>query len=166
MTAAIFGLIGVLVGGILNGVVAHWLDNRRDFRAAVISARLVRHELELVRGDFEHFFESGRGSDLPVIPIKHPAWARYRESLARVLPAPDWEMVSAGYTWIELHNTDPPLMAPEDDLSEDAKTFYADILTEMRGSLISLLPLQEGRRNRVGLKLRWRRWQHLRRQMY
>ncbi len=166
MTAAIFGLLGVIVGGVLNGVVAYWLERRREVREAIVGARLVRHELDLIRGDFEHFLRENRGSAMPRVPIRHPAWDAHREILARVLPAPDWEMVSAGYTWIELHNGEPPNMSDDEEIGEGMQDLYADVLTEMKGSLVSLLPLTEGRRNRVGLRMRWRRWRSLRREMY
>ena len=45
MTAAIFGLVGVIIGGLINAVVAAWQARRADKASARTGARLVALEL-------------------------------------------------------------------------------------------------------------------------
>lgn len=42
MTEAIFGLIGVVIGGGLNLVGLCWIERRRDRRTAQVAARILR----------------------------------------------------------------------------------------------------------------------------
>ncbi|MDQ6804764.1 MAG: hypothetical protein M3065_07305 [Actinomycetota bacterium] len=131
MTAAVFGLLGVIVGGVLNGLIQAALARRRDHADGVVAARLVLHELELLRGDFELWLQGDRA---PRVPTPSRAWQAHRAALARVLAEPEWDMVSAAYTWVELHNADPPVEQrpdPEDD-------FWRSVLTEMEGGMWAL----------------------------
>src|ERR1700733_13065352 len=47
--APIAGLVGVIIGGLLNAVLTSEYERRRELSAAVVAARLVREELELSR---------------------------------------------------------------------------------------------------------------------
>ncbi len=49
MTAAIFGLVGVIVGGFLTGLVDFVLDLRRECNAARAASKLVRSQLKDAR---------------------------------------------------------------------------------------------------------------------
>jgi hypothetical protein len=131
MTAAVFGLLGVIVGGALNGLIQAALARRRDRADGVAAARLVLHELELLKGDFELWLQGDRP---PRVPITSPAWQAHRASLARVLAEPEWDMVSAAYTWVELHNSDPPVQRRA-DLEDD---FWRSVVTEMEGGTWAL----------------------------
>ena len=45
MTDAVFGLLGVLVGGAITGWTTYALERRRERAAARVAARLVREDL-------------------------------------------------------------------------------------------------------------------------
>jgi hypothetical protein len=45
MLPAVFGLIGVIVGGLLNAAVTAWQARREDVASARVAARLVDLEL-------------------------------------------------------------------------------------------------------------------------
>lgn len=59
VTAAIFGLLGVIVGGVLNGAVAHWSERRKDRRLGVVAARLVRYELDFIYDELTAWDDAG-----------------------------------------------------------------------------------------------------------
>jgi hypothetical protein len=126
MTAALFGLAGVIVGGVLNGTIARALELSRQRATGVVAARLVHHELTLIRSDFELWLEGDRP---PHVPVYSPMWHEHRVTLARVLEEPEWDMVSASYTWVDLHNADPPI----DDQPAPDDTFWKSVVIEMRG---------------------------------
>ena len=59
MTEAIFGLIGVVVGGLISGGLSLILEWRKERVAARVAARLVREDLLPVSLGMEDVF-SGR----------------------------------------------------------------------------------------------------------
>ena len=99
VTAAIFGLIGVVVGGLLNGAVTAWQARRTDAFAARVGARLVDLELRqaalaLAVLEDEKPIASGEGGSPK---FSTAAWDKYQEVLARTLADEDWLTVSAAY---------------------------------------------------------------------
>jgi hypothetical protein len=54
MSEAIFGLIGVIVGGVLQGGTAWWMDRRREDWAAHKAGRLFAYELGAIESALEH----------------------------------------------------------------------------------------------------------------
>src|SRR3954452_15287485 len=97
MTAAIFGLLGVIVGGVINGVVTAALQRRTDRADQRSAARLVRSELvgyrslalEATRRPPDH---------LPQLQNAAPVlWQSNRTVLARALPNGHWARVARAY---------------------------------------------------------------------
>jgi hypothetical protein len=88
MTAAMFGLLGVIVGGVINGAVARWQSRCADSNAVRAAARLLLDELTqgwaLV--DIE---EGGEVVKSERVPTTH-RWTEYEELFARALPINDW----------------------------------------------------------------------------
>lgn len=158
LAPAIFGLLGVIVGGLLNGALAYWRVRREEFREAVVGARFVSHEVELLGADVDRWIRQGYVAQED-FPLAQPAWDAHNEKLARILHGVDWEMVSATYTWVEIFNKNPPMMEDGDD------QFFADVLTEIKGGVLSLKPLVNGQHPRIGLRLRLARRRMLRREL-
>jgi hypothetical protein len=50
MTAAIFGLVGVIVGGVLNGVASYALERRREASVFRLVARELVDDLTHISG--------------------------------------------------------------------------------------------------------------------
>lgn len=95
MSEAIFGLIGVVVGGVLSGAV-QWAMTRRDERGATRrAARLVRSELREMRDLLTtwlgfaawhwSWWESPR------------EWVEHRDVLAAGVSAEVWELTERAY---------------------------------------------------------------------
>jgi hypothetical protein len=98
VTAALFGLVGVIVGGVLNGGVAYVLERRQERANGIVAARLVSHELGMLSGHFEHLHKLNLAAGLLPVPVTTREWEVHRTVLARVLSPADWEIVHAGYT--------------------------------------------------------------------
>lgn len=102
MTAAIFGLIGVVVGGLITGGVQIWIEHLRKRGELRTAKRLVDSELHSVTLDLEKFTTDGitpaewrRDQLLPSL-----AWREHRAILA-ALPDADWEQLYVVYDAIE-----------------------------------------------------------------
>lgn len=101
MTAAIFGLIGVIVGAVINGAATALLQRRAERSDQRSAARLVRSEL--VRY-WTLADEAGRRSpeDLPQLHEMTPIlWQSYRAVLARALADEDWFLVARAYAHVD-----------------------------------------------------------------
>ena len=101
MTAAIFGLLGVIVGAVINGVVATVLQRRTERADQRSAARLVRSELVRFRA---LAIEAGQRSPehLPQLHDMTPAlWHDHRAVLARALEDADWAAVASAYAHVD-----------------------------------------------------------------
>jgi hypothetical protein len=95
MTAAWFGLLGVVVGGVIS-TLWNWLAVvRAELTDAMVGARLVDREL----AGRQH-----RPSNV-ADTTSDPLWDDYRAALARVLGKTQWDTVSAAYA----HRDDPDM---------------------------------------------------------
>jgi len=59
VTAAIFGLLGVVVGGVLNGAVAYVLDQRREAKVFKLVTRELFEDLTYVGGTIDRTLKDG-----------------------------------------------------------------------------------------------------------
>jgi hypothetical protein len=101
VTAAIFGLIGVVVGAVVNGMVTGILNRRAERSARQSAARLVLSEL--VRF-YALAIESERlpPENLPQLrDIAPRLWQSQREILARALSIEQWELVAGAYARVD-----------------------------------------------------------------
>lgn len=96
MIAALFGLLGVVVGGVLTGVVTAGLDRVRDSRRALVAARLVQDDLSYIQAVLKVEIEEGvwkrLTGDEPPLPFD--AWNEGRDLLAAHLTFLEWTVAS------------------------------------------------------------------------
>jgi hypothetical protein len=92
MTAAIFGLLGVIIGGLLNAGIAWIGDRRRSRRDARVAIRLVATEIEENQISFKLALEARSYRQFEYAGTK--AWDSWRETLADVLTDEDWEPIN------------------------------------------------------------------------
>lgn len=101
MVAAIFGLVGVVIGGVLNGLVTAWLQHRTQHSDGKVSMRLVRGELGL----FHNLAKRAASTSIPDLPQFRDAdtklWRTNRSVLARSLDDSQWSRVALAYSYIE-----------------------------------------------------------------
>jgi hypothetical protein len=107
MTEAIFGLVGVVVGGVLTGVVQAW-QQRRTARAEMrAGARLISAELSVLQERLRRYGDGQTGRpELPDV-----VWPAHRAVMARELDRDDWVMVARAYALLELWEGDRPAAA-------------------------------------------------------
>ncbi len=101
MTVAIFALVGVIVGAVVNGAVTAFLQRRANWYERRSAARLVRSELVHFRS---LALEAARRppENLPQLRDATPIlWQGHRAVLARALRDEDWELVARAYAHID-----------------------------------------------------------------
>lgn len=91
MDAAWFGLLGVVVGGLITTVAAFIAAIRQEVGDGVVSARLVNDDLRLR----DEALKDARRVDPP--GLDQQQWRANRMALARVLALGEWEAVAACY---------------------------------------------------------------------
>jgi hypothetical protein len=124
VSEAWFGLLGVVVGGVIS-TLWNWLAAvRQELSDAMVAARLVEEELRVMADD------DGSGGRTPV---SQDVWETYRVPLAKVLGERQWRAVADVY-----HGSMPRQPTSE----ETAKAREA------------LRPLVQGKRRVVGQRWR------------
>jgi hypothetical protein len=93
VTAAIFGLVGVIVGGVLNAAVAVVLDSRRAVMARRTSARLVAEEVQSNGRTLWACNEAGLWLPMRNHHLRFSTWQAHAEALA-AMPYVDWVTVA------------------------------------------------------------------------
>lgn len=151
MIVALFGLAGVIVGALLSGLVSYIVESRREHKDAVVAARFVSEEIQMMQVDVEIWIQDRYVPE--TLNLRTDAWEQHNLALARTLPGPDWEMVAATYTWIHLLTTAP---RPGEILEKDLDHYEA-IKSEVIGGVKTLEPLVEGMRPKVPWRIRYLR---------
>jgi len=93
VTEAIFGLIGVVVGGLISGGLSLILERRKERVAARVAARLVREDLLPVSLGMEDVFSGRTWSQRPDRRSRERSWAEHRSRLATVMGYEDYAAV-------------------------------------------------------------------------
>jgi hypothetical protein len=112
MTAAIFGLLGVFVGGALTGFVSWVIELSRHRHAARAAARLLGHELQ---GNLHVLDEAitlaGKLKRNPEAAadklgeLAHIQWKENRRALSRGLRVEDFNVISDAYIHLDEINS-------------------------------------------------------------
>lgn len=96
MTAAIFGLIGVIAGGLVNGALSVRQERRRERRAARPAARAVMDELSEMQAILSA--DARREPEYQAGAVPAPrAWPDHRMTLASVVDGETWSAISGAY---------------------------------------------------------------------
>src|SRR3954467_470183 len=98
MTAAIFSLVGVVVGIGLNAALS-WLGERRnERREARATSRMLGRELSAAVVAIRKWKETSEvDSPTRADALRFPAWELYHATAARTLAADEWDAVSDAY---------------------------------------------------------------------
>jgi hypothetical protein len=92
---ALVGLLGVVIGGVLNGVVTAAVERVRDARAALVVARLVQNDLTFIQSVLEVEIDRGVWMNLTAgaPTLSFDAWHEGRGLLASSLTFQEWSAV-------------------------------------------------------------------------
>ena len=93
MTEAIFGLLGVVVGGLISGGLSLILEWRKERVAARVAARLVREDLLPVSLGIEDVFGGRAWIQDPDRRSREQSWVEHRARLATVMKYEDYAAV-------------------------------------------------------------------------
>ena len=93
MTEAIFGLIGVVVGGLISGGLSLILEWRKERVAARVAARLVREDLLPVSLMIEDVFGGRAWLQRSDRQSRERSWVEHRSRLATVMKYEDYAAV-------------------------------------------------------------------------
>ncbi len=102
MAEAIFGLVGVLIGGLITGGTAFWLIRRRERAAARGACRLLWDELGTAQVFFEACLEADKWLDEPSGAVTNDLWLEQRGVLAGEHKFTPWFPVTGAYAGIEM----------------------------------------------------------------
>jgi hypothetical protein len=102
VTAAIFGLLGVIVGGLVTGGVSYVLEARRERKELRRARRLVWAEIDVIRIQLRLLAETGRVPlegvrDTPDRFLPSLEWSQHKSILAAELSDEAWVDVSSLY---------------------------------------------------------------------
>jgi hypothetical protein len=141
VTEAVFGLLGVVVGGVLTGGVNLWLERRREAAEARAARRLLRAEVSDALAGVERALDEGKW---PIAWKKTWAqsWSTYRRPLAAGMPSRNFDAVAASYARMELLQAG--FAAERDDRSLSSSD--RDFLTDIKPHLAATLRLFDERR--------------------
>src|SRR3989442_220761 len=113
---AVFGLVGVILGGVLSGGVTFVMVRREERRAAQASARLLHDELRQIAISFRDFLAQGTdvgdsAEPSPVLNSRYhdhwplpgltdfsmDRWQEHKPLLAKTVTTEDWYAISRAY---------------------------------------------------------------------
>lgn len=103
MSDAIFGLVGVVIGGLLTGALQVFQQRRSDRAEARAVARLLSAELS----EQLQYLDALVNQD-PAVSKQAPtisAWPEYRAAMARLLDDRTWQAVAGAYVELSRMNS-------------------------------------------------------------
>ena len=102
MLGAIFGLLGVVIGGLLTAGVSFIFERRRERIQTRADARLILINYKM----FSLYIDEALNGDvwpdiLPNVEWAYNIWLSARPNLASTLSAADWDTIATGMRLIE-----------------------------------------------------------------
>jgi hypothetical protein len=159
VAAAIFGLIGVIVGGVLNGVIAALLDHGRESAFMRLAARELFDDLTYIAGYIDVTQKDGdwiRWANALNSGKLEIAWRQRRPIFARHLRFDDFTVLSKGIRVFEMLRDESPRTKEQAEvaLTEEDRERFRGIFRELYEGLRVLKPFVGiGDPNRLALRL-------------
>ena len=145
MSAAIFGLIGVIVGALLTGFVASSAVARRTRRAVQEAARLLLVDVAFAQSAYEQCLEEEKWVVLPARPISLEAWNEWKELLAsNISGGAEWKKLYSVFVDAQQFNALAAAHRETDALSQPANEAMSMALARTDEALPVLAPYARG----------------------
>ncbi len=141
MTEAIFGLIGVVVGGLISGGLSLILEWRKERVAARVAARLVREDLLPVSLMIEDVFGGRAWLQPPEPRSRERSWVEHRSRLATVMEYEDYAAVVQAQIAADRFDAWIASRADRSELSEDDRNQLRSWNAEVGRGLSRLLEM-------------------------
>jgi hypothetical protein len=123
VTAAIFGLLGVIVGGLVTGGVNYIMERRRERAELRQAKRLVADELLTVATQYSIMVED-RETPKKWSPswanlLPSTSWEQHKATLARGLSDKDWADLPGFYSIVEAYRSSLLGGGPEQPIADE-----------------------------------------------
>jgi hypothetical protein len=141
VTEAIFGLIGVVVGGLISGGLSLILEWRKERVAARVAARLVREDLLPVSLMIEDVFGGRAWLQRSDRQSRERSWVEHRSRLATVMKYEDYAAVVQAQIAADRFNAWFANGANRSELSEDDRDQLRSWNAEVGKGLSRLLEM-------------------------
>ncbi len=145
MTAAIFGLVGVIVGALLTGFVASTSAARRNRKAVRAAARLLLVDLAMAQSAYEQCLEKETWVVLPSRPISLEEWNQWKGLLASSISGgAEWKKLFAVFVDAQHFNAIAAVHQEGDPISRATSDAMAIALARTDEALPVLAPYARG----------------------
>jgi hypothetical protein len=142
---ALFGLIGVIVGGLITAASSYLLERRREERehnrerrgqAALLrqASRLIDEELSTAINSIRFAQQKKRWYSLVLKPAV-TAWQQYRSVLALGLPTDVWSSALRGYSAVEQLITLGAAISGSDAADRELEKDTLEFADQLRGDI-------------------------------
>jgi hypothetical protein len=145
MNAAIFGLVGVVVGALLIGFVASSAVARRNRKAVQIAARLLLADIATAQASYERCLEEGTWVMLAARPVSLEAWNQWKALLAsNISGGAEWTKVFSVFVDVQQFNALAAAHRESDPISQSASDAMSLALARTDEALPVLAPYARG----------------------
>lgn len=141
MPVALVGILGVLLGGLLNAALSYLLARRADGRQTRTAARLVLPELLENRERLDAALKVKLWGS---VDFKTARWRQHEVTIASGF-GKEWEILAMVYTAMVLLNSDRPYYDDDEEIDEADDLQYMQLAAENLDDAIEVL------RNRASL---------------
>ena len=145
MNAAIFGLVGVIVGALLIGFVASSEAARRNRKAVQIAARLLLADIATAQASYERCLEEGTWVMPAARPVSLEAWNQWKALLAsNISSGTEWTKVFTVFVDVQQFNALAAAHRESDPISQSASDAMSLALARTDEALPVLAPYARG----------------------
>lgn len=145
VTAAIFGLIGVIVGGVLNAVVTTVLEGHRNRKGLQAAARLLLFDVATAQTIYKQCLDEDTWKVLPIRPISLDQWDEWKVTLATSIPdSVEWRKILTPFLDAQHFNDLASRHEERDPLSQPSREGMTGALARTEEAIPVLAPYVRG----------------------
>jgi hypothetical protein len=140
VTAAVIGLVGVVIGASVSGLVQWLMTRRSDRLAARTAARVVRYELRQYESLLKFQLANSHWEvGYWISPVR---WREHQATLAAACASDEWSTIEMAYTGIEIvdswHRQPPGSSSPPNVEPDPQKSGMPVVLSNVKAGVHAL----------------------------